>query len=248
MTKTKAFRLITSKLKVTPIDWEDIWYKDEGGRDKCMQVDLGLYNSQNELVMNRRIQLKLTLMYESSDDGTHAKVVKQDILNVFGSPRHFIDPETAKTTIRFRIEDVSKNHQGQNFVVHVAADTSRGNNDDVASIYAPSVSVRSKRNKRQRTGTKDNNVSSSYGYENAPPPSPGPAHAMGSYLAANPHMQPPSLAPPAAAAGAAVGIPATPINSHPSRLQAGLGSGSSRDSPSFIDGIEDISSLREGKF
>lgn len=245
MTKTKAFRLITSKLKVTPIDWEDIWYKDEGGRDKCMQVDLGLYNSQNELVMNRRIQLKLTLMYESSDDGTHAKVVKQDILNVFGSPRHFIDPETAKTTIRFRIEDVSKNHQGQNFVVHVAADTSRGNNDDVASIYAPSVSVRSKRNKRQRTGTKDNNVSSSYGYENAPPPSPGPAHAMGSYLAANPHMQPPSLAPPAAAAGAAVGIPATPINSHPSRLQAGLGSGSSRDSPSFIDGIEDISSLRE---
>lgn len=227
--KTKPFRLITSKLKVEPIDWEEIWYKDEGGRDKCMQVEVGLYNSSSELVLNRRIQLKLTLMYDSTEDGTqHSKVIKQDILNVFGSPRHFIDPETGKTTVRFRIEDVSKNHQGQNFVLHIAADTSRGRDDDVASVYSPSVSVRSKRNKRQRTAAKEN----SYGYENGLPP-PSPAHAVG-YMN---HM-PSTIVPPAQGA-----IPATPINANPNRLQ--LGSGSSRDSPNMFDGTEDISSLRE---
>jgi len=231
-TKTKSFRLITSKLKVEPIDWEEIWYKDEGGRDKCMQVEVGLYNSSSEAVLNRRIQLKLTLMYDSTEDGTqHSKVIKQDILNVFGSPRHFIDPESGKTTVRFRIEDVSKNHQGQSFVLHIAADNSRGRDDDVASVYTPSVSIRSKRNKRQRTNAKENTSYS--GYENGLPP-PSPAHAM-AYM--NTHM-PPTLAPPAQGA-----IPATPINSNPNRLV--LGSGSSLDSPNMFDGTEDISSLRE---
>ena len=54
MTKTKAFLLVASKLKVIPMYLEDMWHKDEGGRDKHILVDLGLSDSQNELVMSRR--------------------------------------------------------------------------------------------------------------------------------------------------------------------------------------------------
>jgi len=225
-TKTNSFKLITYKLGIVPIDWEDIWYKDEGGRDKCMQVQVGLMNHKNEFVQSRRVQLKLTLMYESNDgDVAHSIVMKQDILNVFGAPRHFIDTETAKTFLRFRIEDVSKNHQGQGFIVQIKADTSKGTNDDIAPSFTPSVSVRSKRNKRQRT-TKDGSTSQ-YSYEPLNSPSGNSSHKFVSHPAN---------------VGAAAGIPATPIASQITRQAHMQSSSGNHDG---FEGIDDISSLRE---
>lgn len=44
---------------------------------------------------------------------------------------------------------VSKNHQGQNFKLYIEADND--GTSDIAPVCSPTVSVRSKRNKRQRT-------------------------------------------------------------------------------------------------
>jgi len=156
---TKGFQVVKFKLVIEEGEWEDLWYKDEGGRDKCMHVVVGLYDNKRSLVHNRRIPLLLTLLYDTAVD-YHSKVTKQDILQVLGSPRQFIDPDNARATIRFRIEDVSKNHQGQNFRVNISADST--NIACIAPVQTRSVSIRSKRNKCQRTSKLELSISPNY--------------------------------------------------------------------------------------
>jgi hypothetical protein len=143
---TRAITLVHSKLQVetssTSSDWSGIWYKDEGGRDKCMQVSVGLYNQQQELVP-ATIPLTLQLLYFSAFN-VEVKVTCQEVLRVMGATQ--LENGTAR--VKFRIEDVSKNHQGQDFVVKLFA----ADDTAIAPAYTPSVSVRSKRNKRHHRG------------------------------------------------------------------------------------------------
>lgn len=146
---TKGVHVVNHMIDLTPTDWEPIWYKDEGGRDKCMQVEAGLRDRDGSLVYGKKVPLRLTLMYDNGK--THSlRVIKQEILRVLGTQKDCIDPDTATAQLRFRVEDVSKNHQGQNFIVEVAPLEAEEGFADVAPAYTPSVSVRSKRNKRQR--------------------------------------------------------------------------------------------------
>ena len=142
---TSPIHMVNYKLRVESKDWEDAWYKDEGGRDKCMLAEVELRSPDGSLARGVRAPLRLTLRYA---DAQSTQVKNQDILRILGHPKQYIDPDTGTASIRFRIEDVSKNHQGQDFKVEVLADSSRF--ADIAPICTPTVSVRSKRSKRQR--------------------------------------------------------------------------------------------------
>jgi len=142
---TSPIHMVNYKLRVEPKDWEDAWYKDEGGRDKCMLAEVELRSPDGSLARGVRAPLRLTLRYA---DVQSTQVKNQEILRILGHPKQYIDPDTGTASIRFRIEDVSKNHQGQDFKVEILADSSRFG--DIAPIFTPTVSVRSKRSKRQR--------------------------------------------------------------------------------------------------
>ncbi|TDH66829.1 hypothetical protein CCR75_003106 [Bremia lactucae] len=122
----------------------ELWYKDEGGRDKCMTLPIFLVNAKNERVGNRPVPLRVTLLYENEHP-----VLKQDILKMSPDCQRIVD-STGKAVLKLRIEDVSKNHQGQAFRLKVEADTAQSPlNFDVAYDLSSSISVRSKRNKRR---------------------------------------------------------------------------------------------------
>ena len=157
-------------------DWNSVWYKDEGGRDKCMEINVGVYDRQH-VALYEAIPLLLTLCYASSNQQAMKQnllslspllpipVTNQEILNVL-SPKpnqRFVDRDTGTIKIRFRVEDVSKNHQGQDFCLLIAAaaldngDYHSSHNNYRTAMIAPAVSfsvnVRSKRNKRPRQFT-----------------------------------------------------------------------------------------------
>lgn len=122
----------------------ELWYKDEGGRDKCMTLPIFLVNEKNERVGNRPVPLRVTLLYENEHP-----VLKQDILKMSPDCQRTIDA-SGKALLKLRIEDVSKNHQGQAFRLKVEADTAQSPmNFDVAYDLSSTISVRSKRNKRR---------------------------------------------------------------------------------------------------
>ena len=124
----------------------DLWYKDEGGRDKCMVLPIALLDASGAKVMNRQLRLKVSLLYENAE-----VVLKQEILKISPESTRIVNIE-GEAILKFRIEDVSKNHQGQNFRVKVEGDTTQSPmNFDVACAFSNPVGIRSKRNKRART-------------------------------------------------------------------------------------------------
>jgi hypothetical protein len=146
---TTPINLVNHKIRVgTDSEWESVWYKDEGGRDKSMTIVASLHNKKGEMYEGQPIPLQLALYY-NSEDHLPIKVMRQDIMRTIGGSKPMIDEATGKTTLRFRIEDVSKNHQGQDFKIEVAV-AAKGIKD-VAPGFSPAVSVRSKRNKRHRS-------------------------------------------------------------------------------------------------
>lgn len=149
---TNAVTLVNHKIKVEPdSDWEQVWYKDEGGRDKCMTIFASLVDRHNKIHRGEEIPLQMTLYY--ANEGRPLKVTKQEILKALGvAQRQHTEKKTGRASLRFRIDDVSKNHQGQDFRVEVAPDTRIKGFKDVAPGFSPPVSIRSKRNKRQRSG------------------------------------------------------------------------------------------------
>jgi hypothetical protein len=149
-TATRPINIVDYKIRVTmDDDWEPIWYKDEGGRDKSMEVFVAIYDKEGQIKTGEQIPLQPILCYKV-DDGPPIKVANQDVLRTLGSTKIYIDKDTGRARIRFRVEDVSKNHQGQDFVLQVGPDSSSKGFKDVAPAYTPAVNVRSKRNKRSR--------------------------------------------------------------------------------------------------
>jgi hypothetical protein len=121
-----------------------VWFKDEGGRDRCMDVTVRLLNGAGHLVTDRRVPLRLVLRYRNGND-----VLQQDLLKVSPDCRRFID-ESGSTTIKFRIEDVSKNHQKQPFGIWIGPDTNAApQTADVGAVVTKFVDIKSKRNKRK---------------------------------------------------------------------------------------------------
>lgn len=148
---TRPINIVNYKVKISlEGDWDRIWYKDEGGRDKSMELFVSIYDKDGQVRTGEQIPLKPILCYDV-EDGTPTKVTNQDVMRTLGSSKIYIDKDTGKARIRFRVEDVSKNHQGQDFRLEVGPDPKAKMFKDVAPDYTPAVNVRSKRNKRSRS-------------------------------------------------------------------------------------------------
>jgi hypothetical protein len=175
---TNTIHAVNYKIRVTTEeDWENVWYKDEGGRDKCMEVYAGIYDKDDQLRTGEQIPLHLALCY-NTEGGEAAQVSNQEILRILGTSKIAVDKSTGKARIRFRIEDVSKNHQGQDFQLEVSPEPKSKGFKDVAPGYAPSVSVRSKRNKRTRNSSGGGSIVRGASSERRPSPDPSRARGM----------------------------------------------------------------------
>lgn len=142
-TSTTAVSTAFAKVVISKThDWTDVWFKDEGGREKCMELVAGVYNQKHELIKSSST-VQVSLCYAPNHHGT-VPVANQDILRVLNNDLHTKPDGTVK--IRYRVEDVSKNHQGQDFCLMVEV----ANRADVALGLGPPVKIRSKRNKRGR--------------------------------------------------------------------------------------------------
>mmetsp|Transcript_3435 Transcript_3435/g.8158 ORF Transcript_3435/g.8158 Transcript_3435/m.8158 type:complete len:730 (-) Transcript_3435:500-2689(-) len=149
---TSPIHLVNYKIRLSmEEEWETVWYKDEGGRDKSMEVYASIYDKDGQLKIGEQIVLQPVLCYKVENGGpTHTPVGNQDVLRILGSNKIVVDKDTGRTRIRFRVEDVSKNHQGQDFLLKVGPESKSKTFRDIAPAHTPAVNVRSKRNKRSR--------------------------------------------------------------------------------------------------
>lgn len=131
-----------------------LWYKDQGGKENCIDLPVSLYDSNNNLVKTRRVPLKLTMYYESG-----VVVPRQEFLKIMSQTSI---GETGEVKIRVRIEEVSRGHQKQNFVIHISPDTTRYPlNNDISPVDSTPIDVMSK--PRQIQTTTNNNIPSTSG-------------------------------------------------------------------------------------
>ena len=143
-----------------------IWFKDEGGREKCIDLKIVLKDHNNQIVRNRKVKLKVTLCYFGG-----AIVNAQDLLTLSSDSRLMIEDHNSnvqiagETQIKYRINEVSKTHQSQPFCVYISPDTSFSPLfGDIAPAYSVPVEIRSKRNnpnKRPRESKQADELSSS---------------------------------------------------------------------------------------
>ncbi|POM68039.1 Hypothetical protein PHPALM_15851 [Phytophthora palmivora] len=122
----------------------DVWFKDEGGREKCMTVALTLMPAPGAYLEDRVVPLDVRLLYESGN-----LVLNQSILRLFPDMRP--NMTHGRATISFRIDDVSKNHQGQSFMLEIGPEQQDGSSmfQDIAPTRTSVIAIRSKRNKRK---------------------------------------------------------------------------------------------------
>ena len=88
-----------------------VFYKDEGGKDKHLKTVATLYRSDNCIEKGIHVPLKVSLIYDNEEGSNVLK--ESEILRFLDGSKHYIDPDTGQSIIKFRIEDVSKNHQGK---------------------------------------------------------------------------------------------------------------------------------------
>ena len=152
---TRPTQLVNYKIRATvEDDWDSVWYKDEGGRDKSIEVFVAIYDKDGQLKTGENIPLHPVLCYKVDDELPESRVANQDILRTLGSTNIVLDKDTGRTRLRYRVEDVSKNHQGQDFILKIAPDTRTKRYKDIAPAFTPAVNVRSKRNKRSRNANR----------------------------------------------------------------------------------------------
>lgn len=140
---SNAMRCIRHRLMISEEHHEPFaFYKDEGGREKCIRLEVSLRDANNAVVTNRRVKLSIVLCYE---DG--AVVGSQDILHFSQDTRPMIEPHNTIALINYRINEVSKSHRGKRFKLRIGADTlTNPEHGDIAEAFTVPVNVLSKRN------------------------------------------------------------------------------------------------------
>jgi hypothetical protein len=143
--------VVTHKLVIMePIP--NLWYKDHGGKGKWIVLHLQLVNENNYLVKSRNVPLQLSLLYSCGSFVPNQALLKYTPVN----PRI---SENGEIIIHFRIEEVSRSHQNQLFMIRVSPDVVQFPlNNDINSIETSPIRVMSKERPSQRT----NSVSTSH--------------------------------------------------------------------------------------
>eukprot|EP01035_Chromulina_nebulosa_P027528 gene27528-36221_t len=114
-----------------------LWYKDEGGKDKCVDLRVCLTDENNAFIYNRAVPLRVMLSYESgqlvqqqqimflSPDSRISILTNADesfVMTVFNVTLDVMN-ERSIASLKIRITEVSIRHQGQAFQVVVLPDT-----------------------------------------------------------------------------------------------------------------------------
>ena len=150
---TDPLTVIRHRLRITQQP-PTTWYKDEGGRDKCISIHALLVDSDDRPVHGREVPLKVTLCYEGDE---HMEVKNQSILKFPSETTVNRVASDGSVELKVRVEEVSKNHQKQAFVIRVAPDVVYSpTNHDIAADYTTAVTVLSKRNKRRKKEGSEN--------------------------------------------------------------------------------------------
>ena len=168
--RSVIFSCVRQRLQIiNPSTIPSLWFKDGGGREKDIEFIVNLIGEDGTTIKYRQVDLRAVLIYANGMD-----VLKQDILSLnsnvslnsfsaatsTGSKLSLVD---GSCTIKFRINDVSKNHQQQLFSVMIVPDTTKTPlNGDIASVKTPAILVKSKPKKekelRERSVDSDGEV------------------------------------------------------------------------------------------
>jgi len=155
---SNPFKVFRHRLVVEATDWNEIWYKDVGGKENILSVPVALVDASNQIITNRKVKLAISCVY----DGTMLPVPDQSLLKIFMSDTENNDHKKlivlhgGRALIRFRIEEVSKNHQNKAFRLKIAPDTRNSPADfDVSTTFTKAISVRSKINRKRQRGEDD---------------------------------------------------------------------------------------------
>lgn len=149
--RTEGVFVINHALKLAyNLDWPEEWYKDEGGRDKCITAGVELQDANGQIVTTRRVPLKVTLFYQ-----TGTLVGRQDILKLgVGSGdgvgglggSNSLCVVNGAAEVKARIDEVSRSHQGWAFKLRIGPDVANHPLDnDVSAVMMPSILVQSLR-------------------------------------------------------------------------------------------------------
>lgn len=93
-----------------------IWMKDVGGKDKSIDLQILLMDTNDNVVVNRKVPLRVVLIYANG-----VTVPQQDILQLSPDSQLFVG-HNGFTRIKCRINEVSSRHQGQLFQICVIPD------------------------------------------------------------------------------------------------------------------------------
>ncbi|CAM9830867.1 unnamed protein product, partial [Ascophyllum nodosum] len=124
------------------------WYKDEGGRNNCIEIEVQVREKTPGASQPGRPQpgvpLNLTLVYDSGTE-----VQTQDILQIQADTQLFTN-ETGRAQLKFKITEVSQRHQSQKFRVKISPDTKANSSArDIAPVVTVPIQVLSKRKNRK---------------------------------------------------------------------------------------------------
>jgi hypothetical protein len=118
--------------------WAEEWYKDEGGRDKCIGMGVELRDASGGLVATRKVPLKVTLIYQ-----TGAPVGRQDILKLSTGAEGGLGSlllAQGRAEVRARIDEVSRSHQGWAFRLKIGPDVANNPLDnDISTVNDTAV-------------------------------------------------------------------------------------------------------------
>lgn len=120
-----------------------IFYKDKGGKDQGIELEIRLVDDCDNLVVDKDILLMPILLYEGG-----VKVADQSILTM-SNDKTALRLNHGKTSLKFRINQVSTKHCNQKFCILITQAPMRDNDfPEVAPASSVPVDVRSKKNKR----------------------------------------------------------------------------------------------------
>jgi len=109
------YKLVMSESYTMPY----IWYKDEGAKDKCIKILIKLMDNKNQIVSDKMVPLTAILIYSSGQP-----VHPSNVLTVFNDKDRPISiGMSGSEVIRFRVNEVSRNHRKQLFHLLIAPDT-----------------------------------------------------------------------------------------------------------------------------
>jgi hypothetical protein len=123
-----------------------IFYKDKGGKDQGIELEIKLVDDKDNLVTDKDVLLMPVLLYEGG-----SKVQDQSILSM-SHDKTALRLSNGKTSLKFRINQVSTKHCNQKFCILITQAVRENDFPEIAPAISVPVDVRSKKNKRPSTG------------------------------------------------------------------------------------------------